>query len=138
MRFRIAVLLCIALAPWSAEAARRRAKAPARARTFVANAYCQGGRTQSGLRPRRGTVAADPRVLPLGSQVRIEGGKAIRSGVFTVTDTGGGVKGRRLDIYMPSCRAARAFGVRRVRVATLRRGWGPEGSPVAEQRRRNQ
>ena len=132
MRFRIIIVLCIALSPWSAEAARRRTRTP-RTTTFIANAYCQSGRTQSGLRTRTGTVAADPRVLPLGSRVRIEGGKAVRRGVYTVTDTGGGVKGRRLDIYIPNCRAARAFGVQRVRVATLRRGWGPEGSPVAAQ-----
>ena len=127
VRFRFAVLLGIALVAWSwsAGAARQRAKAAAGATTFIANAYCQSGRTQSGLRTKPGMIAADPRVLPLGSQVRIEGGKAVQSGVYTVTDTGGVVKGRRLDIYMPNCRAAKAFGVQRVRVATLRRGWGP-------------
>jgi 3D (Asp-Asp-Asp) domain-containing protein len=138
VRFRFAVVLCITLVPWSAGAARQRAKAAAGATTFIANAYCQSGRTQSGLRTKPGMIAADPHVLPLGSQVRIEGGKGVQSGVYTVTDTGGIVKGRRLDIYMPNCRAAKAFGARRVRVATLRRGWGAEGSPVAEQRRRNQ
>jgi 3D (Asp-Asp-Asp) domain-containing protein len=85
------------------------------------------------VRPKTGTVAADPHILPLGSKVRIEGGKAVRSGVYTVTDTGGAVKGRRLDIYMPSCRAAREFGVRRVRVAIVRRGSGADRAAAGEQ-----
>lgn len=133
MRRLLVILVSIALAACTAEAASKRPKTRARTSTFTANAYCRSGRTRAGQRPKTGTVAADPHILPLGSKVRIEGVKAVRGGVYTVTDTGGGVKGRRLDIYMPSCRAARQFGVRRVRVALVRRGWGSDGAAVGEQ-----
>ena len=77
-----------------------------------ATAYCLSGKTSSGERPRAGTVAADPRVLPIGTVLRIHPYR----GLYTVLDTGSGLKGRELDIYMPSCRKARAFGRRTVRV----------------------
>jgi 3D (Asp-Asp-Asp) domain-containing protein len=124
LRFVAVLVLYILLLALTAEATPRRKPAPARSRVFTANAYCLHGQTQSGLRPRRGTIAADPRVLPIGLTVRIAGGKDVRRGIYTVLDTGGRVKGRRVDIYMPKCREARAFGVQRVRVATLHRGTG--------------
>src|ERR1700733_6574177 len=61
---------------------------------FRATAYCLKGRTALGGGVRRGIVAADPRVLPLGSQIQIDGGGY--SGIYTVTDTGGAIKGRIL------------------------------------------
>ena len=77
-----------------------------------ATAYCVSGKTRSGEHPRVGTVAADPRVLPIGTVLRIHPHR----GLYTVLDTGSGLKGRELDIYMPSCRKARAFGRRTVQV----------------------
>lgn len=85
-----------------------------------ATAYSQHGRTASGLKTRRGMIAADPRVLPLGSKVRIKNAGRY-SGVYTVRDTGGRIRGRRIDIYTPSRRAARRFGRRTVQVEVLRR-----------------
>ena len=41
------------------------------ARSFRATAYCLKGRTASGGGVRRGIVAADPRVLPLGTKIYI-------------------------------------------------------------------
>ena len=70
------------------------------ASSFRATAYCLKGRTASGSSVRRGIVAADPRILPLGSRIQIHNGAY--SGTYTVADTGGGIKGRRLDIWMPS------------------------------------
>jgi 3D (Asp-Asp-Asp) domain-containing protein len=92
----------------------------ARPMRVTATAYCQGGRTQSGVPAQPGIVAADPRVLPVGSTVKILDGP--RTGVFTVLDTGADIKGRRIDIYIPSCARARKFGRRTVRVIVLRRG----------------
>ncbi len=51
------------------------------------------GRTRLGLPMRRGIVAVDPRVIPLGSQVYVPG-----YGVGLAADTGGAIKGRRIDL----------------------------------------
>src|SRR5687767_8307378 len=59
--------------------------------SFKATAYCLKGRTANGSGVRRGIVAADTRVLPLGTQIQIEAGSY--SGTYTVADTGGAVKG---------------------------------------------
>lgn len=83
---------------------------------FTATAYCLKGRTAMGHGVRRGIIAADPRVLPLGSRISISGGYA---GTYLVSDTGGNVKGRKLDIWMPSCAEARRFGRRSVAVNFL-------------------
>ena len=85
------------------------------ASSFRATAYCLKGRTASGSGVRRGIVAADPRVLPLGSRIQLSAGSY--SGTYTVSDTGGGIKGRRLDIWMPSCVEAVRFGSRGVMVS---------------------
>lgn len=82
--------------------------------SFNASAYCFTGRTATGQGVRRGLIAADPRVLPLGSKVYIEAGAW--SGVYTVADTGGAIKGKRLDIWVPGCGEARKFGRRSVQV----------------------
>jgi 3D (Asp-Asp-Asp) domain-containing protein len=89
------------------------------ASSFRATAYCLKGRTATGGGVRRGIVAADPRVLPLGSRIQLNAGAY--SGTYTVADTGGGVKGRKLDIWMPSCVEAVRFGNRSVSVSKLSR-----------------
>jgi len=88
---------------------------------IIATAYCQKGLTKNGHPVRRGVIAADPAVLPLGSIVRIEVAVATRaSGIYTVDDTGGAVKGHRIDIYMPSCARAKRFGRRATIVEVLK------------------
>jgi 3D (Asp-Asp-Asp) domain-containing protein len=89
------------------------------ARGFRATAYCLKGRTASGGGVRRGIVAADPRVLPLGTRIFINGGGY--SGTYTVTDTGGAIKGNILDIWVPSCSEAVRFGRRSITVSVLGR-----------------
>jgi 3D (Asp-Asp-Asp) domain-containing protein len=86
---------------------------------FRATAYCLKGRTAVGGSVRRGIVAADPRVLPLGSQIQIDAGAY--SGTYTVTDTGGAIKGRILDIWVPNCGEANRFGRRTIKVTKLGR-----------------
>lgn len=81
---------------------------------FSATAYCFSGRTAMGHGVRRGLIAADPRVLKLGSKVVINAGAW--SGTYLVSDTGGAIKGKRLDIWVPSCSEARKFGRRTVQV----------------------
>jgi 3D (Asp-Asp-Asp) domain-containing protein len=68
----------------------------------------------------KGLIAADPRVLPLGSRVRLEAGNY--SGEYLVADTGGGVKGKHVDIWIPSSREAMKFGRRTVKLTVL--SWG--------------
>lgn len=87
---------------------------------FSATAYCLRGRTASGGNVRRGIVAADPRVLPLGTRIYVNAGGY--SGNYVVADTGGGVKGRKLDIWVPNCSEAMRFGRRAVSVNILGRG----------------
>ena len=94
------------------------------AKTFLATAYSIQGRTAAGVTVRRGIVAADPKVLPLGSIVRIHAGKY--SGLYTVLDTGGDIRGQRIDIYFPSRSEAIRFGKRKIKVEVLRHGWAPE------------
>jgi 3D (Asp-Asp-Asp) domain-containing protein len=89
--------------------------------TFLATAYALPGQTASGEMVRPGIVAADPEILPIGSLIHLSAGPY--SGIYTVLDTGMNIRGRMLDIWMPTVEEARAFGVRRVRVRVLRWGW---------------
>lgn len=81
---------------------------------FSATAYCLKGRTAMGHGVRRGIIAADPRVLKLGSRVTIAGGGY--SGTYLVSDTGGAIKGKKIDIWVPNCSEARRFGRRTVQI----------------------
>jgi 3D (Asp-Asp-Asp) domain-containing protein len=87
---------------------------------YVATAYSLRGRTASGLMVSKGIIAADPRVLPLGSRVKIEAGTW--SGEYLVADTGGMVRGKRIDIWTPSTREAMRFGRRTVKLTILSLG----------------
>ena len=89
-----------------------------------ATAYCTEGETASGEYTRRGIVAADPRVIPLGSRIRVEGLGRRHSRTYDVADTGRLVKGREIDIFMADCDAAKEFGRQPARVRVLRVGDG--------------
>jgi len=120
----IALFLSLNAAVEAAGATRPHARARRpRPMRVTATAYCQDGRTQSGVRTHTGIVAADPRVLPVGSVVRIVDGPT--TGVYTVMDTGPAIKGRRIDVYVPSCDRAKRFGRRSVSLVVVRRGWNP-------------
>ncbi len=80
--------------------------------TVKATAYCLTGYTRTGTYTSRGTIAVDPRVIPLGSIVYIEG----FNGYYVAEDTGGGVIGSHIDIWMESCDAAIQWGVRYLEV----------------------
>ena len=87
---------------------------------FQATAYCLKGRTASGVNTRPGVIAADPRVLPLGTVVHIRAGRY--TGTYTVLDTGGRIKGHTIDIYLPDYVEAKRFGRQRIKVKVLSRG----------------
>lgn len=86
-------------------------------KSFVATvtSYCLRGRTASGTPVRWGAVAVDPRVIPLGSKIQIEGFEE----VFVAEDTGSGVRGNWVDIWFENCVEARAFGMQSRRVTIL-------------------
>jgi 3D (Asp-Asp-Asp) domain-containing protein len=86
---------------------------------YVATAYCTGTLTASGASVGRGIVAADPRILPLGTVIRIVEAPKPYVGTYRVLDTGPGIQGRRLDLYEPDCRKARRFGRRTIEVVVL-------------------
>lgn len=85
---------------------------------MIATAYSRSeeegtadGITKSGTMVRPGVVAVDPEIIPLGTEIIIEG-----LGVFIAEDTGGAIKGNRLDIYFESRKEAFEFGVQSVNV----------------------
>ena len=121
------LLVCFAIVPAAnGETQKKHSSRPMR---LTATAYCQGGRTKSGVRARPGIVAADPRFLPVGSVVKILDGPT--TGVYTVMDTGADVKGRRIDVYIPNCARAKEFGRRPVSVLVMRIGWDPATGDVS-------
>ena len=87
---------------------------------YSATAYSLRGRTASGKPVARGVIAADPRVLPIGTRVRVDAGAW--SGEYVVADTGGAVRGRRIDIWTPTSGEAMRFGRRAVKLTVLEVG----------------
>lgn len=88
----------------------------------VASAYAPyGGRgvdgvTATGIRARRGVVATDPRVIPLGTLLYVEG-----YGIGIAADTGSAIRGWRIDLCFDTVREALRWGRRRVRIWVLSR-----------------
>lgn len=91
--------------------------------TVVATAYtasCGGcsGITATGVNlkqnPNARVISVDPSVIPLGSKVMVQG-----YGVATAADTGGAIKGNRIDVYMPSQSDALQFGKKQLQVTIL-------------------
>lgn len=87
---------------------------------FTLTAYCNckkccgkwsGGPTASGKMPKAGrTIAVDPKVIPLGSKVIINGK------TYTAEDTGSKIKKKKIDIYFDSHSEALKFGVQTAKV----------------------
>jgi len=94
-------------------------KSPAGGSSFTATAYCTGRVTATGVAPTKNTVAADPAVLPLGSQIRLAGLDKRYNGVYMVRDTGARIRGRRIDLYIRDCHEAVKFGRRSAKVTVL-------------------
>ncbi|MCL6610413.1 MAG: ubiquitin-like domain-containing protein [Peptococcaceae bacterium] len=81
----------------------------------IATAYSHTGyNTATGVRPEYGVVAVDPRVIPLGTRMYVEG-----YGYATALDTGGAIKGNRIDVFLESPAEASRWGVRTVKVYLL-------------------
>lgn len=100
--------------------------------SYSATAYSLRGKTASGRYVSKGIIAADPRLLPLGSRIRLEAGTY--SGDYLVADTGGLIRGRKIDIWTPTSREAMKFGRRKVKLTVL--SYGAKRS-VAKRRARS-
>lgn len=75
------------------------------------------GITKSGVKAVEGvTIAADPKVLPLGTKVLINGHE------YTVQDTGGAIKGNKIDVYFDSHQDALEFGVQYKEIYIVKEG----------------
>jgi len=71
--------------------------------------------TATGTAARAGrTVAVDPKIIPLGSKIYIEG-----LGERIAEDVGGGVKGHHIDVYLGTVPQALHFGVKRGTVSVI-------------------
>jgi len=84
-------------------------------------AFCAGcsGVTATGqdLRsnPNQKVIAVDPTVIPLGSKVWVEG-----YGVAIAGDTGGAIKGNKIDVFIPSQDAAMDWGRKNITIKILK------------------
>lgn len=78
------------------------------------------GITRSGTHARPGVVAVDPKVVPLGSVLYVESLDYTRDyGFSSAEDTGGAIKGNRIDLFIGDNSSARRYGRRNVRVYVL-------------------
>jgi 3D (Asp-Asp-Asp) domain-containing protein len=90
---------------------------------FKITAYCNcskccgkwaGGPTASGTMPKAGrTIAVDPKVIPLGTKVIIDGH------TYIAEDTGSAIKGKKIDMYFGSHSEAMAWGVKHKNVQVI-------------------
>lgn len=104
--------------PYAARGFSRTRVLSMRASAYDTSAASNGGnagRTASGIRLRPGVVAVDPKVIPLGTTLYIEG-----YGMAIAGDTGGSIKGNRIDLCMGSRGEVNRFGRRTVTVHVLR------------------
>lgn len=83
-------------------------------------AYCNGcsGITATGVNlirnPNAKVIAVDPSVIPLGTKVWVEG-----YGYAVAADTGGAIKGNRIDLFIPNEGQASSFGRKKVKIRIL-------------------
>jgi 3D (Asp-Asp-Asp) domain-containing protein len=78
-----------------------------------------GARTSSGTKTRWGVVSVDPKVIPLGSALLIEG---YDDTIFVAEDVGGGIRGQAIDIWLPDAAEARRYGTQYRKVTILSEG----------------
>ena len=78
------------------------------------------GITKSGTTVKEGrTIATDPEVIPLGSEVLIP---CLSDNVYIAEDIGGAIKGNKIDIYMENLQDAKEWGRRTITIYVRRAG----------------
>ena len=83
--------------------------------SVVATAYATGTITATGTKPKWGTIAVDPKVIPYGTKVYIPKFNM----TFTAEDCGGAIKGNKIDIFMGSETDAYSWGRRTIDIYIL-------------------
>ncbi|MEW6662708.1 MAG: G5 domain-containing protein [Bacillota bacterium] len=84
-------------------------------RTMEATAYTHtGNKTFTGVYPQVGMVAVDPKVIPLGQRLYVEG-----YGFAVARDVGSAIKGDRIDVFMETKQEALRWGRKTVKVYVL-------------------
>lgn len=93
---------------------------------FLLTAYCgenyphicndgDSTHTATGTKPTAGrTIAVDPKIIPYGSKVVINGN------TYIAEDCGGAIKGKRIDIFCPTHAEALEFGIQYANVTILK------------------
>lgn len=77
-----------------------------------------GNKTHFGTQIRPGVIAVDPDVIPLGSRVYIQYPDG--RGMYAVAeDTGGAIKGNRIDVAKWTVNEAKDFGIQHAKVFVL-------------------
>lgn len=92
--------------------------------TVTATAYTAsaGKKTASGKVAQYGVIAVDPKVIPLGTRLYVEStddGKSWQYGYCVAGDTGGAVKGNKIDLFFDSKSQCLKFGRRSAIVYVL-------------------
>lgn len=83
--------------------------------TVESTAYTHtGNKTATGVEPREGLIAVDPKVIAMGSKVYVEG-----YGYAIAADTGGDIRGNRIDVFFSSLRQCIDWGRRPVHIYVL-------------------
>jgi len=70
-----------------------------------------GNKTATGVQPSQGMIAVDPKVIPLGSRVYVEG-----YGYAIAADTGGAIRGNRIDVFFPTLRQCINWGRKSIHI----------------------
>ena len=78
-------------------------------------AYYLPGKTALGVPVRRGVVAVDPQLIPLGTKLHVPG-----YGPGLAADVGYAIKGRIIDLWFPTTAQARNWGRRTVTITVYR------------------
>jgi len=86
--------------------------------TVKATAYSVecGDYTATGHKVKWGIIAVDPNVIPLYSEVYIEG-----YGYFMALDKGSAIVGNRIDIWFPTIKDALNFGIKTLKIKIIKK-----------------
>ncbi|WKB36485.1 3D domain-containing protein [Terrilactibacillus sp. S3-3] len=88
--------------------------------TVTSTAYAEMGKTATGYdlrkHPNAKVIAVDPRVIPLGSKVYIPG-----YGTAIARDTGGAIKGKKIDVFYKSKHKCINWGRHKVKITVYKK-----------------
>jgi len=110
----VAVLSGVAVAGGGSASGQPTSHAPYRLKVDAV-AYYLPGKTALGVPVRKGVVAVDPKLIPLGTKLHIPG-----YGPGLAADVGIAIKGRIIDLWFPNTALARNWGRRTVTITVYR------------------